>query len=95
MRGFGDPLTGEPIFPQTVIDDAQPINLSLSLTQGQGDEREVTVSFDAQGGKIYRIESSTDLRNWQTEESGITGNGNVRRSFPTNRTMWLLRVSEE
>ena len=79
-----------------VIDDSQPINLTLSVNEGQGDERQVTLSFDAQEGKSYRIESSTDLRNWQELESGITGNGDrVHRSFPANRTMWLLRVSEE
>ena len=95
MLSFGDPLAGTPLTLVAVIDDSQPINLTLSLSEDQGNDRQVTVSFDAREGKSYRIESSTNLRDWETLEPGIAGNGNIRRSFPANRRMWLLRVSKE
>lgn len=79
-----------------VIDDSQPINLTLSVSPRFGGVQQVTVSFNAQEGKSYRIEASTNLRDWEVLEAGINGNGDrVQRSFPTTKEKWFLRASEQ
>ena len=59
----------------------------------------LSLGFTAESGKPYRIESSSNLRDWSVEEAGITGTGDIiQRSYsfnPSARPRWFLRVVEE
>ena len=59
----------------------------------------LSLGFTAESGKSYRIESSSNLRDWSVRETGITGNGDIiQRSYsfnPSARLRWFLRIREE
>ncbi len=49
-----------------------------------------------QSGRSYRIEESSNMRQWRTREADITGDGTtVERSIPTAGRAGFLRVTEE
>lgn len=62
-----------------------------------GGARLVQFSFNAARGIRYRIESSTDLINWSTQEADIMGEGDtVDRFFSTEeRPRVYFRVLRE
>ena len=91
VRGFGD-HAGEHL-PQPVI-DALPINLSLSLTQGQGNERVVNVSFDARMARATGLNPPPTYATGRPRSQALPATA-MSGAPSTNRTMWLLRVSEE
>ncbi len=57
----------------------------------------IEFTFPAAIGKVYRIEASTDLDNWEIVESGIAGNGAVIQRFYSTRGMpkRYFRVEEQ
>ena len=70
---------------------------SFAAVRPAGGARFIQFSFNAAQGIQYRIESSTDLINWSTQEAGITGEGNtIDRFFSTeDRPRIYLRVLRE
>ena len=94
---LADPMAAVPAVVQPpVIEEGTPLALTLSVSPPFGGPQQVTVSFNAQEGKSYRIEASSNLRDWEVLESGITGNGDtIQRSFPAGGATWFLRASEE
>ena len=71
--------------------------MSFSTTRlPSGGIDELNLSFPTKSGTSYRIEASSNLRDWEVLEAGITGNGNdVQRNFPAGGQTWFLRASEE
>ena len=80
-----EPLTLDPTLETFIVRPGQLYALSLGFT--------------AESGKSYRIESSSNLRDWSVKEAGITGTGDIiQRSYsfnPSARPRWFLRVVEE
>jgi D-alanyl-D-alanine carboxypeptidase len=73
-----------------------PLRLSVNVSRLVPETiNELNISFPAKIGKRYRIEKSTDLRDWEALETGIQGSGNIERSFPANAAKYFIRVSEE
>jgi len=70
---------------------------SFAAVRLAGGARFVQLSFNAAQGVDYRIESSTDLINWSTQEVGITGEGGtVDRFFSTaERPRIYFRILRE
>jgi hypothetical protein len=66
----------------------------VSLPSGAIDQ--LNLSFPAKSGTSYKIEASSNLRDWETLEAGINGIGaTIERSFPAGGATWFLRASEE
>ena len=72
-------------------------NLIVNATRfPSGEIDQLKLSFFARITRRYRIETSTNLRDWETLEAGIDGTGDrIQRRFPVNQSKMLLRVSEE
>ena len=70
---------------------------SVATVFPTGDLQFIEFRFNTAKGLRYRVESSTDLTNWATEEAGITGRGGpVYRYFSTeNRPRAFFRAQRE
>jgi alpha-tubulin suppressor-like RCC1 family protein len=74
---------------------APPLNLS-STRLPSGAIESLVISFPTQSGRSYRIEESSNMRQWRTREADITGDGTtVERSIPAAGRAGFLRVTEE
>jgi hypothetical protein len=78
-------------------DSLPPFRLTVNATRlPSGAIDQLNLSFPAKSGTSYKIEASTNLRDWEVLEEGINGNGNaVQRNFPAGGATWFLRASEE
>ena len=73
-----------PIFAKK---EAEPISIDIAPA--------MAVSWDSQSGKIYEIQSSTDLENWVIEAEGIEGTSETSTTFFLRTTSEIYyRVAE-
>ena len=70
---------------------------SVAAVRPTGEFQFIEFSFNAAEGIRYRIESSTDLSEWATEETGISGEGGTlyRYYSTTDRPSAYFRVRRE
>ncbi len=97
-RSTGNRYTDSTTILDFVFDRAieVPFRLSVNVSRlPSGAINELNISFPTKIGKRYRIEKSTDLRDWESLETGIQGNGKIERNFPANGAKFFIRASEE
>ena len=79
--GFDDFFEVQRNFDPTNADNTPE---SVAAVRPIGEFQFIEFSFNAAEGRLYRIESSTDLIEWSTEETGIIGEGGtLYRYFST------------
>ena len=78
---------GATLTPIFAKQKAEPISIDIAPAMG--------ISWDSQSGKIYEIQSSTDLENWVVEAEGIEGTGEISTHFFLRTTSEIYyRVAE-
>jgi hypothetical protein len=91
--GFGTSFGGLPV---KYIDMVDPIRPSFQSQFSRIDSTRVAFSFPSEIGKKYTIQSSTDLINWESIETNISGTGDIiERKYSNqqrNQFFKLLRV---
>jgi hypothetical protein len=92
--GFDDPYELRNRFDPT---NAESTPESVATVFPAGDFQFIQFRFNTARGVLYKVESSPDLINWTTEETGITGRGGaVYRFFSTeNRPKAFFRARRE
>ncbi len=73
-----------------------PSRLAVSANRlPSGNIAQLNLSFPVKEGKTYRIEKSTDLKDWQPIATGLSGQGTIEYTFPLQGIKWFLRAGEE
>lgn len=94
----GDDLTNYEVFKsKSPLDILDYPDLVVEVRKGIEVLTDIELTFPSALGKTYRIKDSVDLSNWDTVESGISGNGRQTQRFYTPRNMpkRFFRVEED